>query len=447
MSKQDKARSQGSIAPPFTRKESTEAFLAKTVSGTFGFKILNVLLVYANSLLIVRLVGASGYGEYVYTISWVQILLLPAALGFEGLLNRELAVYIAGSQWNAAKGLIKSSNLLIFFNSIFVAAIAFLILSQTGVIQHLEHPSTFWLGLFLLPVLALSRLRQYALRALHKVLLGEVPESLVRPIGLVIILAATLFLEIPHVNASSIMAIEIFATGLAFATGTVFLIKSIPKDIQQAKPETSLSTWVRQALPMLLIGGMYVINQQTDSVMLGILQDSQQVGIYAVVNRGSGLLGFVQLAFAAPLSAIFATLHAQGSRLELQNVVRRSCQASLICSLLLAVTLVLFSNWFLQLFGTEFLVGKTALIILVIAQLFNSLTGAVAMLLIMTGFDGKAALGVGISAGLNIILNAWLIPLYGIEGAAIATGISLVMWNILLVYFAQQCLGVRSLPI
>jgi len=430
-----------------SQPRNMRSFLIKTVSGTFGLKVLNVGLVYANSVLIARLVGAAGYGEYIYTISWIQILLIPAALGFEGLINRELAVYVAKSKWGAAKGLLQSSNLLILGNAVLVAVAAVVLLGGLGALTHLEHQSTFWLGLLLLPILALSRLRQYALQALHKVLQGTFPDTILRPLGLVIILGGYALIVPDQLSATVVMGAEVLMTFAAFCLGTWFLTRSIPRAVKHAKREVHLLMWIRQALPMLLIGSMYVINQQTDSVMLGLLQNSEQVGIYAVVNRGSGLLGFIQIAFSTPLAAVFATLYAQGQRDALQSLVTRSCQASLGSSFIFALALWLGADLFLQIFGPEFLSGRSALLILTGAQLVNAATGAVAMLLIMTGFDGKAAWAVGSSALINIILNAWLIPEYGINGAAIATGTSLIIWNILMVYFSLKHLRVRSLPI
>ena len=52
-------------------------------------------------------------------------------------------------------------------------------------------------------------------------------------------------------------------------------------------------------------------------------------------------------------------------------------------------------------------------------------------------------IGVGTSVLLNIALNATLIPMYGIEGAAIATAISLVTWNLLLWCWVTYRLGLQ----
>lgn len=50
----------------------------------------------------------------------------------------------------------------------------------------------------------------------------------------------------------------------------------------------------------------------------------------------------------------------------------------------------------------------------------------------------------GSSVVLNVALNAAFIPLYGVKGAAISTGTSLIVWNILPWYWTHRRLGLRS---
>ena len=96
-----------------------------------------------------------------------------------------------------------------------------------------------------------------------------------------------------------------------------------------------------------------------------------------------------------------------------------------------------------HLFGADFVVGSTALQILVMAQLFSVLAGPTGVILNMTGYEHLAAVGVGISAIVNITLNSALIPLLDLTGAALATGASLVVWNILLWHWIRQRLNLR----
>ena len=49
----------------------------------------------------------------------------------------------------------------------------------------------------------------------------------------------------------------------------------------------------------------------------------------------------------------------------------------------------------------------------------------------------------GVAAAINLILNVLLIPLFDSLGAAIATTISLVLWNIALSILVMKYIGVR----
>ena len=441
--------------------EELRRFLAKAVSGTFGFKILNVGLMYANSLLMVKLAGASGYGEYAYIIAWAQILLIPAALGFEGLISRELAVYSAQHRWAEASGLLRFSNVLVLLNSLMLAAIAIAGFWLLGLADSAQSLIAFAIGLASLPFLALSRLRTASLQALKSIIASQLPEAVVRP-GILFACLGALFgaqaLGLSggrwgqsQVSASAVMTINWVATAIAFGVGSWLLTRQTRAKLQSTAPPKipqipwrHRRNWLKAAMPMLLIGGMYVINGQTDAVMLGSLRDTETVGIYTVANRGAGLISFVQIAFATSLAPVFATLFAEGNLADLKRTIKRSAQATFLLSLVVAIALAIFSHWFLLIFGPEFLAGRTALFVLMGGQLVNAFTGATAQLLIMTGYDRDTAMGVSISAGVNVVLNALLIPLYGLNGAAIATSLSTVLWNVILVGFTYKRFKVIS---
>ena len=422
-------------------------FLTRSISGTFGLKIVNMALVYANSLLLVKLSGTRSYGEYVYVIAWLQILLIPAAMGFEGLIGRELAVYTTKEQWAGAKGLLLFANKTVLLNSVFLTAAVWLgirLFNPAGNSSAL----TFTLGLCSLPFLALSRIRNSSLQAIKNVVLGQLPDDIARPGIIFVALVGAYFLtRHREVSSSEVMLINLVATIVAFGVGAILLKKKLAQNIQISYPKYARKAWLKAALPMLLIGSMYVINTQTDSVMLGFLKQPELVGFYTVANRGAGLVSFVQLSFSTSLAPVFATLHAQGDLNKLKAIIRKSCRSTFLVSLLLAIVIGLGSHWFLLIFGAEFLTAKLALLILLLGNLVNAFTGATARLLIMTGHARDTAIGVSISAFSNIILNALLIPPFGLEGAAIATAISSVLWNVLLVAFTYKRFGVFSTAI
>ena len=64
--------------------------------------------------------------------------------------------------------------------------------------------------------------------------------------------------------------------------------------------------------------------------------------------------------------------------------------------------------------------------------------------MILTGKQKQAAYVLGVSATLNIILNFLLIPNYGIEGAALATALILILWNVTLAIYIKKTINLSS---
>ena len=94
------------------------------------------------------------------------------------------------------------------------------------------------------------------------------------------------------------------------------------------------------------------------------------------------------------------------------------------------IILGFFSEPILFLFGDNYIAAKNALLILLVGQLFNSVSGPAAIYLNMTGRQRVLNVILAFGLILNILLNIILIPMYGIEGAAFATSFSMAIWNI-----------------
>ena len=96
--------------------------------------------------------------------------------------------------------------------------------------------------------------------------------------------------------------------------------------------------------------------------------------------------------------------------------------------------------------GEVYLPAWLPLVILAAAQLLTGLFGPVAMLLNMQGLE-KRTVGAGVfAAASNVALNAVLIPRYGMVGAAVATGASLLVWNISLGLLLLRVTGLLPGP-
>jgi O-antigen/teichoic acid export membrane protein len=99
------------------------------------------------------------------------------------------------------------------------------------------------------------------------------------------------------------------------------------------------------------------------------------------------------------------------------------------------------------LFGESFLDGKTALYFLVFAQFINSISGSIGYLMNMVGEQKVLRNIILIALMFNIVFNYFLIPIYGINGAAFATMISMIFWNLSSVLYIYRKYKILSIYI
>jgi O-antigen/teichoic acid export membrane protein len=95
------------------------------------------------------------------------------------------------------------------------------------------------------------------------------------------------------------------------------------------------------------------------------------------------------------------------------------------------LTMALFADPLLSIFGAEFATGATGLTILAFATLFNASTGVCGSVITMTGHSRMTFLNSVFNLGLNLALDILLIPRLGIVGAALGVTLSEVTLNVI----------------
>lgn len=420
------------------------AVLVRGASGTFVLKIFAAGLGFLASLLLARLLGAAGYGAYAYAQSWLTLLAVLATLGLDTLLVRNIAAYRARSDWSLMSGLLRQANRTVLATSIGLALLAATV--AWFLRGHLEPQMlpAFLVAMCSLPLVALIYLRQAAMRGLQRVVVGQLPETLIRPLLLIALIGCVYLSLGDDPGAAWAMGLNVAATAVAFLIGARLLRKALPQAATQAYPDYKRREWMRSALPLLILTGMGVTNAQVSTILLGTMQNAEVAGVYAVVTQAAGLITFILGAANVVMAPAIATMYAAGDTERLQRMVTKSARLVLLFSLPLALCLMLFGYWLLSFFGEEFVRGSTALAVLSLGYLANAATGSVGTLLTMTGYARDAAVVVGVSVVLNIVLNVFLIPGWGLEGAAAATATSMIVWNLLLAILAYRRLGIHA---
>jgi len=435
----------GSLVRVLLGKEGQGTLKAHMVRGTvgsFALKVVNTVLAFGTSLLLARLLGAKEYGVYAYAISWAQLLSVPAVMGLNTLLVREVAKYKALEDWGSLRGILRWSDRVVSLTSIGIAAVFSLIVWFLRGKFSPEVRTALWIAMGLVPLLSFLLLRQGGLQGLGYVVEAQVPQLFLLPATFLVLTVGVYF----AFGLSGAVAVGLrLIAGLVAVLAALFLLKKyLPEPTIGVPPLYRQREWLRSAFPLLFVGAAGIINQRISTVMVGAMLGPEAAGIFDIALKGSSLVSFALMAANMPLAPAVAELYAKGEKERLQRLVTKSARVALLGSLPVALVMILFGREVLSIFGKDFTGGSSVLAILSAGQLVNVAMGSVALLLNMTGYEEDTAKGIGIAALANVVLNAALIPLLGINGAAAANAVSMATWNILLAWWVYKKIGICS---
>ncbi len=418
--------------------------LGRAGIGSLVIRIGNIGLGLVLAIVLARMLGPLGYGYYTYVFALVSILSIPAQFGLPSLVVRETAKAHVNENWGLMRGLWRWSMAVSGSLSLGLAAIAamvaWLVADRFSDLQL----ATFFFGLVLLPLIALGTLRGAALEGLRVVVQSKLPEQVLRPAGLILAVLLTSWWIAPtQLSAETAMGLHGLVAAIAFLFGAWLLRRNRPQPLAaNPAPQFESKKWLAAIIPLALTSGMYQFIRYTDIVMLGFFVPAEDIAVYRVANLGAGLviIGYQIISmFLPPYFAMLNEKHDIGRLKQLQFL--GMAVSSLAAFLVILFFLVFGKPLLHKLFGEDYVGSYLPLMILGVGQLFNATFGPLSILLNMTGHERDTMRCMAISAGANILLNLALIPAFGMNGAAVATAMSLLIWSIALSFHNKVRFG------
>ncbi len=258
---------------------------------------------------------------------------------------------------------------------------------------------------------------------------------------LTILLLAVVYL---FYTVAPVMLIQIHFWALVVLALIAFWVVS--RELNQLTLKSGTNSWrfLRESFPMLLSSTIMVFLGWLDTFILGIYETDENIGIYNAALKLALVTSFSIEAINSSLAPKIANAFAEQAHEKFKGLVKFSTRINFVATAGIVAVLLIFNQFFLGIFGEEFLIGKYVLIILCSIHLLNSTTGSVGIIMQMIGRQKQYQNIALIALGLNLILNFALIPLYGIEGAAAATAISLSFWNIAGTVYLKRKENIRT---
>ena len=406
-------------------KDLTQKSFSVLIIRSFG-----VLLLFGFTLFITNFYSAENVGRYDFVRSTLMVLGGISLMGtnqsiiyYSGLLNARKSIESIRSIYSKMLKIIFTLSLIIlgFFMIFFNESII------NDIFKNRESYSLILKTILILVFFSVTMLNIDTIRALKKTILSEMYRSIFR--YLPVFIFAVILLKTNNEE----LLVEAYLLGflllsLFSSTRVYILFKKLNK--ANDKPEFfTLKEIFKTSSPMALSATAYFIMQSIDVIILSIYEGFDLIAYYSVSVKLAMLTTLALMSVNIVIAPRIAEIYENQKMQKLQKLIKHSTRIIFLISICVLSVLFFFSEEILGLFGQGYVIANNALLFLLAAQIFNAVSGPGAIYLNMTGRQKTLNKILVFGLIINISLNFYLIPTEGINGAAIATLISLIVWN------------------
>lgn len=425
-------------ADPHMREVARGTMLA------FVLKVAGSGLAFAFNVAIARMLGAEGAGLYFLALSVTAIGSIIGSVGLDNALLRFTATHATQGEWGKVKGVHALGMRLAIGVSALLSILGFI--AAGWIATWLFHKPELtaplrWMSLSILPFTMLN-LQAESLKGLKRIR----DAMLLQGIGVPLL---GLFLIWPLAGAAGVVGVAwayFAATVLMALLGGWAWRNTVSGIVEAAESYPFAALWAscKSLLVISLMSG--AVLSWAPLFLLGVWASAAEVGIFGAATRLALIVSVLLVTLNNVIAPKFAELYAIGDIVAMGKMARGSAAMLTLIVSPIFLFLFVFSEWVMQLFGSEFAAGGGVLAILLIGQFVNVFTGSVGYLLMMSGSE-KTVRNITIgSAILQLVLVLLLAPLMGGIGAAIASAVALATLNLASVYAVYKKFGIITIP-
>lgn len=417
--------------------------IEKPVVHSLVIRSAGLALIFLSQVLLARLMGVRGYGEYTVIITALNFAVVLSLFGMDTSVLRFLPAYIQRKDFGAAHGFLKFSYRVISALAILGSIGIFIYLLDNSRKFHIGFSEAVFWSVLLLPFLVFVNQASSVLRAMSRIKTSLLPAYFLLPLGMC---AGWWYYFRDHnkLPVDAAMMINLLVTILVF----IFIYRKVNKVSSGALPAAPATVsprlWLSVSATVLLSSMLNLLIKQSDILFVGYLMNHSAAGTYSAAAKMSALvalgLSVVDYVYIPKIAAQWEAKKLIG----LQRMVREASRQILIISLPVAIVMILGGKWLLGLFGPAFVKSYVPLVILVAGQVINSITGMVGGVLMMTGHQRIFFMIYLLAFVLQAVLILFLIPAFGISGAAVASSSAVIFLNLAGYYYIKRKIKIKA---
>jgi O-antigen/teichoic acid export membrane protein len=396
---------------------------------TMTLRVMGMIIIFGFTFFITNTYPAKIVGQYDFVRTFLLIVGTICMLGtdqsilyFSGKLRSSNSVYSLRQVYKKI--------LFILFTMSILLLLLIVAVGETYINNFFNDNQVyrlFFISSLILFFYALSLLNTELFRALEYKYLSELFRNILKYVP--VFLAAII---LPVFNEEAYLA-ESFLLGFVLlgVTTTIMSLYYL-KRLKQDENEhlISLKEIIITSYPIAVSSMALFLLVSIDIMFLKKYYGDAVVAHYGVAVKMMNILSVIIITVNITLSTQIAELFSAHNNIELQKILKKASRLIFLLTSPAALLLCLFPVTILNLFGEGYASAKNAFIIIILSQWFCSFFGVVPIYLNMTKKQHYFQYILVVAVIINGLLNRFLIPQYGMTGAAISFSVSSVFWNI-----------------
>lgn len=399
------------------------------------YKFLSSVLKFGQILLITNLYGAENFGAYTFAISVFLFVNSIFRFGFDVYIHKKVAsIFTKKNRRKSQQFFIK----IVVIPIVVLALISIIIKIGLMTFDVATLKLNFLNSLVLYSsIYAFMWLFAYYNRGIDKgktsVFILEIVFPTINILGLLLFSMLDFNINIILIHSYGLAVIVCL---LIFISLEKLDYSLFGKNFRKIKHYSLIE--IKNAYPYLLISMSGMLLAWVDFYVISFFESDSILGIYSASTKFAQFMLFPASAIAIFFSNKLVVFYENNDYKSIVAYLKKITVILFIVSLLLFILINLFSSTILNLFGKEFINGSTVLLILTFAYLINASLGSFETILLMSSHKGYLFNLNLITVLLNLMFNIPLVFLFGIEGAAVGTLISIAANRVLQYYFIRN---------
>jgi O-antigen/teichoic acid export membrane protein len=409
------------------------------------FRALSYLIGFIFIYIIAHKFGVDTQGTFAIVFTILSMLTLISKLGIQTSMIKWMSVYFVNREYQEARSFFLKIYSLVSILSIVFAVLLYLNAGEIAKLFFKKENLIFPIQIisFCIPFFASTEIIAGYFQSKKRIAIYSFYNYTAKFfLPLIILLGTVLFGE----SLQSNTPILVYSVGITLngvlAIGHLF--RDLPKNDYSSKSMVTHKELLKTSLPILFSSSLVMLMWWSDTFILAVYKTEADVGVYSVAVKLATIISFVYSAVVSVLLPNIAQYYKANDLIKLQKTINYSSKIIFVATIPITIILIVFPQLILSIFGDEYQKGYLILLLLVIAQLTNSLTGPVGPFLSMSGNERKQLTFVFIALLLNFGVSILLVDRYGGEGVAFGSAIGMITWNVLGSLYIKSKFGIQT---